>query len=242
MREILLENIHADYGNKEILKGISQHLADGEIVALIGPNGAGKSTLLKVIAGLLIPTAGRICIDGQEITTLPSYERVKLGVSFFVQGGRVFPNLSVKENLKIAANTVPSNEQKRNLKDILSLFPQLEVLFDRRAGLLSGGERQGLALAMAIIKRPRWLLLDEPSASLSPSLVHQTFLKLKEVSKQWGLSILIAEQNIIEATKLAQRVLVMSDGQIHLKSDSTDMLLADDQLAHVFLGKRLKEL
>jgi branched-chain amino acid transport system ATP-binding protein len=159
---------------------------------------------------------------------------VKLGISLFMQGGHVFPNLNVEENLRIAARNLQSSERKKNLADTLSGFPYLEGLFDRRAGLLSGGERQGLALAMVLVKRPRWLLLDEPSASLSPELAHQTFLKLKEISLQWNMSILMAEQHIIEAAKLANRLLVMSGGQIHLKSDSND--LPKEQLTRIFLG------
>jgi branched-chain amino acid transport system ATP-binding protein len=240
MREISLENIHAAYGNKEVLIGISQRLVHGEIVALLGPNGAGKSTLLKVIAGFLTPKTGRIYFDSREVTNLPPHERVKLGISLFMQGGRVFPNLAVEENLKIATRGLPLSDRRKNLADTLNVFPYLSDLFGKRAGLLSGGERQGLSLAMILIKRPRWLLLDEPSASLSPDLTRQIFLKLKEISVQWNLGILLAEQNIIEATKLAHRILVMSGGRIHLKVDSNN--LSKEQLMYIFLGGNYPDL
>lgn len=233
MPQVRLEDIYANYGKKEILRGVSVDLAKGETLALFGPNGAGKSTLLKVAAGFLSPVAGQVWFSSRRVTSLPPHQRVRLGSGYFMQGGRVFASLTVKENLEVG--TTAGNKQE-NTAVILDLFPRLKELLGRRAGLLSGGERQSLALAMVLIKRPRILLLDEPSAGLSPKLIQDMLLKVKEVSQSWGVSVLMVEQNIREAINIASRVLVLVKGQVALQSEHPKDLLTGAHLERIFIG------
>ena len=239
--DVRLEEIHANYGKKEILRGVSVDLAKGEILALFGPNGAGKSTLLKIAAGFLAPVAGRVWFCSRQVTTLPPHQRVKLGSGYFMQGGRVFPSLTVKENLEIGTTFVPAEEKQENVNAVLDLFPMLNGLLNRRAGLLSGGERQALALAMVLAKRPRVLLLDEPSAGLSPKLIQEMMLKVKNVNQSWGVSVLLVEQNVREAINIASRALVLVKGQVALQSDSPTDLLTGNRLEQIFIGGEAKE-
>jgi ABC-type branched-subunit amino acid transport system ATPase component len=238
---VLLEGIHAGYGKKEVLRRVSLRLAPREILAIVGPNGSGKSTLLKVAAGFLAPTAGQIWFGDMQVTRLAAYERARLGSSYFMQGGRVFPSLTVKENLEMAALSLVPKEREENMSEVRALFPNLQGLFPRRAGLLSGGERQAVAFAMMLVRRPRLLLLDEPSAGLSPKLVQGVLQKVCEINQHWGLSVLLVEQNIRQALRIAHRVLVLVNGLVVLESDKPETLLTTDQLEQVFLGGALKQ-
>ncbi len=206
------ESLHAGYGKKEILRGLSLAIKQGEIVVLIGPNGAGKSTLLKVLAGLLPPWEGSVWLDGREVTTLPVHHRVRQGLAYFMQGGEVFPNLTVKENLEIGAMTLPKSERRGVMESVLDLFPVLRENWHRRAGLLSGGQRQALALGMVLIKRPKYLLLDEPSAGLAPRLAQDILNKVRELNERFGVTVLLVEQRVREALQIAHRAIVLIDG------------------------------
>jgi ABC-type branched-subunit amino acid transport system ATPase component len=157
MNELRIENIHAAYSKKEVLRGMSLSVQRGEIVALIGPNGAGKSTLLKVIAGFLKPLQGNLWLDSKDIISLAAHERVGQGIAYFMQGGKVFPNLSVAENLEMGLTTISSQNKKDGVSAVLEIFSNLNDLLSRRAGLLSGGERQALALAMVLRKEYHYL-------------------------------------------------------------------------------------
>jgi branched-chain amino acid transport system ATP-binding protein len=179
MHELRVENIHAAYGKKEVLRGVSLSMQQGEIVALIGPNGAGKSTLLKVIAGFLKPLHGQVWLDGKALNSLAAHERVGQGIAYFMQGGKVFPNLTVAENLEMGLASLSVQNKKDGIPAVLEIFSNLKDLLNRRAGLLSGGERQALALAMVLVRRPHLLLADEPSVGLSPKLVHTMLEKFR---------------------------------------------------------------
>lgn len=233
--------IHAGYGKKEILQGVSFSSKKGEILALIGPNGAGKSTLLKVLAGFLKPTEGSVHLYGYDVTNLPPYERVKHGLAYLIQGGKVFPSLTVQENLAMGAFTVPSENRKENLKLVVDLFPRLKELFNRRAGLLSGGERQALALGMVLMQNPKVLLLDEPSAGLSPKLVQEILEKIKKINEEWKISVLLVEQNVRGALSIAHRVIALANGKLVLETDEPEKLLAQGALEKLFLGLKPKE-
>ena len=233
---IRLENIHAGYGKKEVLRSISLSAGQGELVSLIGPNGSGKSTLLKVIAGFLIPTQGQVWFGDQEITALAPHRRVKLGLAYFMQGGRVFPNLTARENLAIATAVLPQEERDENIATVLSLFPKLESLSGRRAGLLSGGERQALALALLFVRRPRLLLLDEPSAGLSPKLVRDMLSRINELSRAWKTSVLLVEQNVREALNISDRALALVNGRISLETSQPKDWLTSGELVSLFMG------
>ncbi len=236
MAELKVEDIYAGYGKKEILRGISFDIKQGEIVALIGPNGAGKSTLLKVIAGVLRPWKGKVWLDGKDITSLSPYEINRLGIGYFLQGGKVFPSLSVRENLGIGALGLSQEEKEKRVEEVLKIFDNLKGLLDRRVGLISGGERQALALAMILIKKPHILLLDEPSAGLSPRYVSDFMRKIDEVNKKWFASIILVEQDIAAALKIAQKIKVLVKGEFYLESNSAVELLSSEKLAVAFLG------
>lgn len=234
--DLKLENIHASYGKKQVLNGVSISIQSGEIVAIIGPNGAGKSTLLKVAAGFLTPTKGRVWLNHTEITSLPPHQRSNLGLGYLIQGGRVFPALTVRENLEMGIVTLPSHERDECITSVLELFPNLKGLLKRRAGLLSGGERQALALGMLLVRRPRILLLDEPSAGLSPRLVRETTDRIKQIAHTLRTPVLLVEQRVGEVVRISDRVYLLSNGQIATVEEQPEKLLRGSALDSVFFG------
>jgi urea transport system ATP-binding protein len=203
-------SVHAAYGKKDILQGASLSVAEGEIVAVFGGNGSGKSTLLKTIAGLLLPRSGSVNVAGRDITTLAPHERQRLGIGYAGQGGRVFPNLKVRENLSIAR----SYRRRDVALEQRVRFNAVEALMERRAGLLSGGERQMLALELVFAQAPRLLLLDEPTAALSQGSVKQILSIVLEQVRDTGCAVLLVEQNVYEATQIAHRVVRLVDGRV----------------------------
>lgn len=237
MSALRLEQIRAAYRKKEILRDLSLTVEAGEIVALIGPNGAGKSTVLKVAAGFLAPGAGRVWLDDHEITALPAHERVNLGLAYCIQGGRAFPSLTVAENLAMGTGALSHEERETNAAAVLDLFPNLKPLMDRRAGLLSGGERQALALGMLLMRRPRVLLLDEPSAGLSPRLVRDLLVAVGELNKEWKLAILLVEQNVRAALRIAHRAMVLVNGEVARETDRPATWLDGEALESLFMGR-----
>lgn len=213
-RAVLLraEGIRAGYGKKEILHGVTLEVRAGEIVVLAGANGAGKSTFLKVVAGLLKPAGGSICLDGHDMTGLPTHTRCRLGVRYLLQGGEVFPSLTVGENLGVAAGN--GNQDNHAIEPVVSLFPALRAKLQYRAGLLSGGERQMLAIAMVLMTEPRLLLLDEPTAALAPSLAAETLRRIGEYCAQKSLAVVLVEQRLREAFSICHRAIGMKAGII----------------------------
>jgi len=238
--EIRARDIRAGYGKKEVLRGVSVAATKGEMLAVIGPNGSGKSTLLKVIAGFLTPATGDVWFDEQEITRMSPHRRVAAGLRYFMQGGRVFPNLSVEENLEMGAISIAPLERKEKIDAMLDLFPNLRGLLNRRAGLLSGGERQALALAMLLITQPRLLLLDEPSTGLSPNIVHSILSKVRQLTRAWGITVLLVEQNIQQALSICDRGILLVNGSVALETDQPCDWLTSGELEEFFLGTRLK--
>ncbi len=234
------ENIYASYYKKEILHGVSISVKDGEIVSIIGPNGSGKSTLLRVIIGTLFPQEGNVHFLKEDVTRLPPHLRVRKGIGYFIQGGEVFRNLTVLENLELGGFDLPKSEYKEHLDEVFRLFPILGDMKSRRAGLLSGGERQALALGVVLMRHPRLLLLDEPSAGLAPSLVKQTLAKIQQVNTDFGTSILLVEQNVMEAVKISERTYILSDGQI-VGEEESETFSQGEKLEEVFFGKDFGE-
>jgi len=210
-----IRDLSAGYGENDILRGLSLHVGEGELVAVIGPNGAGKSTLLKTLAGIVRPRAGRIALDGVDITGAATARIVASGLCYVPQEANVFSSLSVWENLTIGAWTAPRalNERARG---VVELFPALAARRRARAGTLSGGERQMLAMAMALMVEPRLLLLDEPSAGLAPALQRLVFDRVREINAR-GLGILLVEQNARESLALCQRAYVLAMAGCALK-------------------------
>lgn len=230
-----VQDIHAGYGKKEILHGLSLSVKAGEIVALIGPNGAGKSTLLKVAAGMLMPAAGRVVFNAEDVTELAPHLRVRKGIGYFMQGGEIFPSLSVQENLELGGVGLSKEEFQRNLEDVVEIFPDLGKMGDRRAGLLSGGQRQALALGITLMKKPGLLLLDEPSAGLAPVLVEEVADRIGRINKTMGTAVLLVEQNVRQALSICDRVFVLKEGRM-VRVEKPDVFAGREQLEEVFFG------
>jgi len=238
-RQPILEtnDIHAAYYKCNILHGISFKIFENEIVSLIGPNGAGKSTFLKVLAGVLSVNKGEVIYKGDDITHLNARERVKRGIGYFVQGGEIFTDLEVDENLVMATLDMKYDEKMEQMEKIFSLFPVLRTKKDVRAGLLSGGERQMLALSMILMKQPKLLLwLDEPSAGLSPKLTKEMLGKVWEIKENFNTSILLVEQRVTEALAYSERVYLLKEGRIVRESFSGEVLGDKEELEKIYMG------
>ncbi len=229
------EGIRAGYGKLEILHGVSLEVRSREIVSVIGPNGAGKSTAFKTIVGLLHPRSGRVLFDGKDITGLPPYEVVRLGLAYVPQGRIVFPQMTVHENLEMGAylETDPGRVREA-LQRVHALFPILEQRKRQLAGSLSGGEQQMVAIGRALMTTPRLILLDEPSLGLSPKFVTLIFEKLQEM-QQAGYTMMVVEQNAAKALSVADRGYVLELGQNRFEGTG-QALLDDPEVKRLYLG------
>jgi urea transport system ATP-binding protein len=213
---LILSDIHASYGRREVLRGVFLSLASGEVVAVVGPNGAGKSTLLKVIAGTLAPRSGRVVLRGEDISSLPQFERARRGIGYLMQGGPVFASLTVQENLDLACRAGGQGQVEAGQEEALAAAPDLKSLLGRRAGLLSGGQRQLLAISMIVAgaQAKRVLLLDEPLAGLSPVPAKDILALLKRLRDERRVAILLVEQNLGAAIELSDRLCVCKSGAL----------------------------
>jgi len=231
---LTLENVRAFYGHIEALKGVSVEVRQGEIVALIGANGAGKSTLLMTICGNPRAAEGRIVLEGRDITRLPTFEIVRLGVAQAPEGRRIFARMTVLENLQMGAITADPADFGQDLDRVFGWFPILKERTAQRGGTLSGGEQQMLAIGRALMSRPRLLLLDEPSLGLAPLIVKQIFQVLRRINAEEGVTVLLVEQNAHHALGLAHRAYVLATGQI-VKAGTGAELLADPAVRAAYL-------
>jgi branched-chain amino acid transport system ATP-binding protein len=230
-----VDSIHAGYGKAEILHGISLAVRPRELVSLIGPNGAGKSTVFKTVVGFLRPTSGRVLFAGQEITGLPPYEVLRLGLAYVPQGRIVFPQMTVLENLEMGAYIEPSRAKVREALDrVYALFPILSERQQQRAGSLSGGEQQMVAIGRALMTTPKLILLDEPSLGLSPRFVTLIFEKLVEM-KQAGYTLMVVEQNAAKALSVADRGYALELGRNRFEGTGQH-LLNDPEVKRLYLG------
>ena len=230
-----VEEIDAYYGDLQALWGISIQVDEGELVALIGPNGAGKTTTLKAITGLLKPASGSFRFHDHRLDRESAEKIVELGISHVPEGGRIFTGMSVLENLELGAFVAKARKVKdQTLQWVYEIFPLLEERKRQRAGTLSGGERQMLAIARALMSKPRLLLLDEPSFGLAPLLVEHIFEVIKEINGQ-GVTILLVEQNIRAALELAHRAYVIENGRI-VGQGTGDDLLSFESVRSAYLG------
>jgi len=217
-----IEKLSAGYGKFSIIKDISIEVADGKTVIIIGPNGAGKSTLLKVISGLLTPASGTIYFDGQRIDEKAPHEVVNLGISVVPEGGRIFPELTAYDNLRAGAYPKRARKHfKENLQEIFHLFPILKQRKNQLAGSLSGGERQMLAIARALMSEPKLIMLDELSAGLGPIVVTHVFEHVEKI-KARGYSILMVEQNVLKALRLADYAYLLESGKLQFQGTEQD--------------------
>ena len=219
-----ISGLHSGYGPVEVLHGIDIAVRDGTIATIIGANGAGKTTLLNTICGLTRCTAGEILFAGRDITALPTPQLVRLGIAHVPEGRRIFAQMSVFENLQMGAFARPPELFDRDLEFVLALFPQLKARMRQYGGTLSGGEQQMLAIARALMSRPRLLLLDEPSLGLAPLVVRQVFDVLQSINREHDTTILLIEQNAFQALKLADDAYVMANGRIAREGTGTDLL------------------
>ena len=233
---LTLENISVSYGAIRALKGVSMRVEQGEVVTLIGANGAGKTTTLRTITGLLSPTEGRLLFEGQEIGGRPTHQLVARGISMSPEGRGVFANLTVRENLLMGAYLKKNKaEINHDLERGFRMFPRLKERESQKAGTLSGGEQQMLAMARALMSRPRLLLLDEPSLGLAPLVVHTIFEAIDEIRGE-GTTILLVEQNAHAALKHSDRAYVLETGRIVMEGPSKE-LAADPRIKEAYLGE-----
>ena len=229
-----LENVRSFYGGIEALHGISLHVNSGEIVAMIGANGAGKSTTLMTICGEPRARSGRVLFGGADITHEPTFQIIRKGLSHAPEGRRIFPRMTVLENLQMGAVVSAPAHFRDDLKLVLNLFPILGERQLQRGGTLSGGEQQMLAIARALMSRPRLLLLDEPSLGLAPMLVKQIFDVIRQVNQERGVTMLLVEQNAHQSLRLAHRAYVLSNGEIIMRGTGAE-LLADPKVRDAYL-------
>ena len=234
---LVLQTVHSAYGNIRALRGISVTVERGEVVTLIGSNGAGKTTTLRTIMGLLAPRAGQITLEGQRIEGLPTDRIVRLGIAQSPEGRRIFPRMSVLENLEMGAFARRDRPQiPADLEHVFSLFPRLKERLPQRAGTLSGGEQQMLAMGRALMARPKVLLLDEPSMGLAPIFVETIFNIIRTINAE-GTTILLVEQNARMALQVAHRGYVLQSGEIVLH-DTASALLRSDVVRKSYLGEK----
>lgn len=229
-----IRGLRSGYGRIEVLHDIDLDVPEGEIVSLIGANGAGKTTLLMTICGSPRATAGQILFDGRDISRMQTFEIARLGIAHSPEGRRIFPRMSVMENLQMGAIVADPTYFKSDLERVLTLFPRLKERLVQSGGTLSGGEQQMLAIARAMMSRPRLLLLDEPSLGLAPLVTKQLFTNIAEINRGEKITILLVEQNAFQALKLAARAHIMVNGRIEL-SGSGAQLLKDPAVRAAYL-------
>jgi branched-chain amino acid transport system ATP-binding protein len=227
--------LQSGYGRIQALHGIDLEVHEGEIVALVGANGAGKTTLLMTICGNPRATAGTVHLAGEDITRLPTHHIMRRGMAHSPEGRRIFPRMSVRENLQMGAAQADPAHFDQDLERVLALFPRLEERLNQRGGTLSGGEQQMLAIGRALMSRPKILLLDEPSLGLAPLVVRQIFEIIADINREQKVTVFLVEQNAFHALKLAHRGYVMVNGRVTLSGSGAELLANDEIRAH-YLG------
>jgi branched-chain amino acid transport system ATP-binding protein len=232
---INITNLNAGYNNVPVLRDVNFNVQDGETVAIIGPNGAGKSTLLKTISGLVKPSSGSIDMAGKEIAGMSADQVVRQGLVYVPEGGRPFANMSVHDNLLMGAYGNRSVLKTGIEEELYEIFPILKARKNQLSRTLSGGERQMLALARGLISRPKVIMLDEPSLGLAPKLVEEIYEKIRLLREEFGLTVLLVEQNTGYALELANRGYVLENGSIVLQGDS-DFLMNSEHVKKAYLG------
>lgn len=235
MCELLsVENLRAGYGAVEVLRGVDIRISHGELIALLGSNGAGKTTLNAVMSGLLAPRSGRVIFDGEDLTGVHYRRIVQAGLIQVPEGRKVFPNLTVLENLELGAFTRARQRLSENIDRVFETFPRLRERMAQLAGTMSGGEQQMLAIGRGLMAEPKLLILDEPSLGLSPLLVEELFTLIAKLRTD-GLAILLVEQNVGQSLDIADRAYVMENGTIRFSGTATE-LLASDTLRQAYFG------
>jgi len=231
-----VNNINVAYNGTQVLWDVSLKVEEGEIVALVGANGAGKTTTLKTIIGLLSPLSGSITFEGERIDGIPARMVISRGISMVPEGRRVFPYMTVRENLELGAYTEKQKARvQENMEWVFNLFPILRERQDQLAGTFSGGEQQMLVIGRALMSRPRFLMVDEPSLGLAPTIVATVFDVIKSLHQEGNTTILLVEQNVRKSLEIAQRAYVLETGRVVLSGESKD-LLANEKVRTAYLG------
>jgi branched-chain amino acid transport system ATP-binding protein len=228
-----IEGLNASYRGLKALQGVSLDVGKGEIVAVVGANGAGKTTLLKSVAGLVV-TEGTVQFEGQDLRTLKPHMISRAGVGLVPEGRRLFPRLSVEDNLRLGAYAISGPDRFKPLELVFSLFPRLQERLPQRAETLSGGEQQMLAIGRALMSQPRLLMLDEPSQGIMPKLVDDIFAAIQRI-RDLGLTVLLVEQRLAEALEIADRAYVLQTGRIVMSGKASD-IASDDAVRRAYLG------
>jgi branched-chain amino acid transport system ATP-binding protein len=229
-----LDKVHTHYGAVEALAGVSIEVNKGEIVTLIGSNGAGKTTLMMTVCGTPRASSGQVTFEGQDITRMHTHEIMRLGMAISPEGRRVFPSLTVLENLQMGGFFASQHEIEAGIEHVFKLFPRLNQRAKQRAGTMSGGEQQMLAIGRALMSKPRLLLLDEPTLGLAPLVIAQIFDIIRTIREE-GVTVFLVEQNANKALHVADRGYVLETGRVVL-ADSADNLLANDDIKRAYLG------
>ena len=233
-----IQDLVSGYGESEVLRGITLDVKKGQIATIIGPNGAGKTTLFRTLFGLIPARKGKIVFEGEDLSGLPPLARIRKGIALVPQGRMVFPDMTVLENMELGAYTVTDRNQMRDsMEECYRLFPVLRERKSQRAGTLSGGEQQMLVIARALMSRPRFLMLDEPSLGISPRLVKEIFRTISTINRNTNTTIALVEQNANIALKVGHYGYVMEGGHIRM-GGTTQELLEDERVRHAYLGKR----
>jgi urea ABC transporter ATP-binding protein UrtE len=230
-----LDDVHAGYGRTTVLQGLSLEVAEGDMVAVLGRNGVGKTTMLRAIVGAIPLVSGSISLEGEALAGLRTHERARRGIAYVPQGREIFPGLSVEDNLRVAAYATGQRDWKERLGGLLDEFPVLRLKRGDRGGSLSGGQQQILALARALITEPRLLLLDEPSEGIQPSIVQEIAETVRDLNQRRGITVVLVEQNLDFATRLARHAYVVDKGQV-VRDLPAEEILADKDLQHEYMG------
>jgi branched-chain amino acid transport system ATP-binding protein len=232
---LLVENLHAAYGELEVLHGVNLRVEKGQIVALLGANGAGKSTTIKAIMGLIKPSAGRILLDEHDLSGRPAHLAARAGIALVPEGRRIFKKMTVEENLQVGGVVRSGQEVRERLADIYELFPRLAERRRQVGGTLSGGEQQMLAIGRALMSRPDFILMDEPSLGLAPLVVASVHQAIERIRREMGIGGILVEQNVAVALSVAAHAYVLMRGSIVLEGDPKT-LAASPQLKDAYLG------
>lgn len=237
---ITLESLNAGYGKFHVLYDVSVNFEEKKLTVVLGPNGSGKSTLLKSIFGLTTIYSGDILLDGQKITGKPPHQIAKKGVAYVSQVQNVFPNLTVRENLVMASYTLETKEVSKRVKEVTEYYPLLNQCYKRKASTMSGGERQILAIAMALVRKPDLMLFDEPTANLSPKMATEIVDEITKLRNNMGKTIILVEQNAIKALSCSDRALLLVSGKVNFYGLPNE-LLSSPELGARYLGIKQKE-
>jgi len=231
-----LENVNAGYEKLQTLFDVTLEVPKGKITVIVGPNGAGKSTLLKTMFGLTKVYSGKVIFDGKDITKLPPHERAKLGMAFIFQLNNIFAELTVKENLRLAGHDLPKEVFEERVQEVFETFPRLKERLYQKAGTMSGGERQMLAMAIGIIRKPKIFLIDEPTAGLAPKLAKEVLGNVKRLNEQ-GYTVVLVEQNVKAGLEIGDKGVLVVSGRIAFDGPAQELLARKD-LARMYLGIR----